>query len=371
MPPRPPSAPASLVGGLTLLAIALLTAPAAADPETVRFAWVRARGADACASQQQIEGRVEARLGRSPFAAGAGRSVEVIVTHDPRGFHAEIYERGRDGDVAGMRALSSEAATCGPIEDASVLAIALAIDPEAGTRPPPPPHPTAPAPPPPPPPPTPEPRLPPPPAMAATTVHPQPVPLPAPAPVPDSRRDSGTGTGAGTGPNDTLGDSGVALRFGVGLGLLPQPAPGLDLAGQVAVASRVQVGGEALWLPEARTSDGHFGFGLTALALGACVTALRIRVADLSGCASFWAGALHAVVYDLTPATPGDWFWAAASLTPRFRLSLTPRLHAELGVHLIVPVTARPFDVMGWKSPAFQETPVTSLPFLGLGANFP
>ena len=138
------------------------------------------------------------------------------------------------------------------------------------------------------------------------------------------------------------------------------------------MASRAQVTGEALWLPEARTSDGHFGFGLAAFALGACVDGGADGAsADLSGCASFWAGALHAVVYDLTPAAPGDWFWAAAALTPRLRVALAPRLHAELGVHLIVPVTVRPFEVAGWTSPAFQEAPVTGLPFLGLGANFP
>jgi len=129
---------------LTALAIALVAAPAAADPDPVRFAWVRARGADACASQEQIAEQVAARLGRSPFAGDAARSIEAIVTRDARGFHAEIYERSRDGALAGMRALSSEAATCAPIEDASVLAIALAIDPEAGLRPLPPRRPPAP-----------------------------------------------------------------------------------------------------------------------------------------------------------------------------------------------------------------------------------
>src|SRR5262245_45543148 len=109
------------IAGYTLSALT-----ARAEPEPVRFAWVRGKGADQCASQQQIVGEVTARLGRSPFAADAARSIDAYVTRSERGFRAEIYVRGRDGALAGSRELVSEAPDCAAIESASVLAVALA-----------------------------------------------------------------------------------------------------------------------------------------------------------------------------------------------------------------------------------------------------
>ncbi|MDI3285113.1 hypothetical protein [Polyangium sp. 15x6] len=355
-PPRP-IASLSLCAGATALALALVAPRAGAEPELVRFAWVRAQGADACSSQQQIADLVTARLGRSPFAADAERSIEAIISRPERGFRAEIYVRGRDGALAGVRELTSEATDCGPIEAASVLAVALAIDPEAGMSPPPPPPPPPPA------------ATPPPPAP------PQPLPSVTPAvpaaAAPTVPATAPTVPAAAPTPPEVLGASGIALRGGLGLGLLPKAAPGVGLSGHVAVAPRVQITGEALWLPEARTEGGQFGFGLSTLALGACVDVARTGAADLAACGSLWAGALHAVVYDLEPAEPGDWFWAAAAITPRLRVRLAPRLHAEMGVHVLVPITRRPFEVKGWTTPIFEQAPVTGLPFVGLGANFP
>jgi hypothetical protein len=80
---------------------------------------------------------------------------------------------------------------------------------------------------------------------------------------------------------------------------------------------------------------------------------------------------MHAVVFDLTPVTPGDYGWAGAEVSPRLRVRLARHLHAELGAHLIVPLIRRPFVVTGWKDPAFEQAPVTLLPFAGLGTSFP
>jgi hypothetical protein len=320
-----------------LLAAALLGAagPAtAADP--VRFAWVRGDGADACASQQTIADRVAARLGQSPFSAGAARSIEATVSRAEHGFRVALYVRDREGRLLGAREIPSEDTDCGPIEAASVLAIALAIDPEGALGPPPAPAPPLPSPP----------RIePPPPLPAAPAAPPAP---PAPLPL-----------------------SGLALRGGVGLGLLPGASPALSLAGEVALSGPASLTASALWMPEARTDDGRFGFGLAAFSLGACVALTRSPVADLGACASVWAGALHAVVYDLRPATPGDYAWAAASLTPRVRFHVAGRVHAEVGAHLFVPFTRPPFEVSGWKDPVFRQSPLAALPFAALGAHFP
>jgi hypothetical protein len=351
---RPASSPRALVArgwGLpgaiaTLLLLSSRATLAQPRPDPVRFAWVRADGADACAGADQIAERVTARLGGSPFSSDAARSLEAIVSRREHGFRAGIYVRGPDGALLGTRELTSEAPDCGSIEAASVLAIALAIDPEAMTRSPPAAAPVTPA-------------TPPlaPPALAPPALPPLPAPpLPAALPAPADRG---------------LGHSGAALRGAVGLGLLPGPAPGVGIAAYAALGRVAQLTGEALWLPEARTADGRFGFGLAAFALGACAVVADLRSADLAACGAVWAGALHAVVYDLEPARPGDYAWAAASATPRLRVRLLPRVHAELGAHLLVPLVRRPFVVSGWAEPVFRQAPVTTLLFAGVGVHFP
>ncbi|MFT3768837.1 MAG: hypothetical protein QM820_25615 [Minicystis sp.] len=339
-------------------------APARADagPEPVRFAWVRAEGADACASQEQIAERVTARLGKSPFAEVAARSIEAIVSRAEHGFRAGIYVRGKHGALAGSRELTSEALDCATIEAASVLAIALAIDPEASTRPaaaaPSAAPPTA----------APNAVTPAPDAMTPAVLQPAPS---ASISAPPSITASPPAPRSPPPSSDRLGGSGLALRAGLGLGLLPAPAPGVSLAGHFALTRSAQITAEALFLPEARTSDGRFGFGLTALSVGACVVAFGGSAADLAACGSIWGGALHAVVYDLQPTAPGDYAWAGAAATPRLRVRIAPHVHAEVGAHVLVPITRRPFVVSGWADPVFRQAPVTVLPFAGLGVNFP
>lgn len=123
-------------------------------------------------------------------------------------------------------------------------------------------------------------------------------------------------------------------------------------------------------MPEARTADKRFAFGLTALSLGVCRTLSRARVYDLGVCGAVWGGALHAVVFDLLPEAPGDYAWAAASIAPHLRIRAAPHLHLDLGVQVIVPFVRRSFQVSGWKDPVFQEAPVTLLPFGGAGIHF-
>jgi hypothetical protein len=334
-----------------------------ASPEPVRFAWVRAEGADECADQQHIAAEVAGRLGASPFSAEAARSIEVVVRRTKHGFHAVLYVRGPEPGRTLSRELTSGAADCASIEAAIVLAIALTIDPDASTRAPP-----APAPP-----------------VAVAPVRPGagsdlpagPAPSTAAVPAPDllapplpAALPPGRDEGAAPVPGVVLGASGLALRVGVGVGLLPASAPGMAVAGQVAVARAARVTVEALWMPEGRTSDGRFGFGLTAFSLGACFAPLRLPVVELALCGSAWGGALHAVVYATAPEAPGDSLWAAAAASPLLRLGLAERWHAELGGHLLVPLTRHPFVLAGQTSPVFRETPVTFFAFAGLGAHF-
>jgi hypothetical protein len=353
MPSRRAPRPSLPLAGAAALACALSVASASADPAPVQLAWVRGPGAEACSRQSAIAQQVTARLGRSPFKADAELAIDAYVTHAEAGWRAEIFVRDRQGKLAGARELTSEASDCGAIESAAVLALALAIDPEAALRPP---APASPAPPPAPAP-TPAPVTAPPPATAPLAA-----PLAASSP-PPPRADPPRGTG--------LGGSGVALRGEAGWGLLPRAAAGLSLAAHMAITERWALTAEALWMPEVSAADDRFAFGLSAFALGACAGVARSSLADLSACGALWGGALHAVVRGLPALEPGDSAWAAASATPRLRLHLGARLHLDLGAQLLVPLVRRPFQVAGWASPVFQQSPAAFLPFAGLGANFP
>jgi hypothetical protein len=330
-----------------------LAQPSAPGKDPVRLSWVRAAGADACPTERRIAAQVAERLGRNPFSVDAAQSIEAYVARSERGWHAEIHVRGRDGTRVGSRDLTSEAADCAGIEAAAVLAIVLAIDPDAlAAGPPRPPAPSE--------------GSPPPSAPRAFAPPPPDVPPPLPAwvppepPTPPAERQ-GLGPGAST----------IALRVGTGLGLLPRVGAALSLAGHVGVARSVQISAEALWLPEMAATDPRISFGLAAGALGACVRALQRGRVDLAACASLWGGALHAVVYTLIPVDPGERPWAAAEASPLLRIRLVDHLHLDLGVHVIVPLVRPAFIIRGVKDPLFQEPVVTLAPLAGVGAHFP
>lgn len=344
-----------LVSSFLSLAVAspcaLCAAPALADPEPVQLAWVRGPGADACSSGQQIALLVGGRFAQNPFAPDAARIIEAYVTRSESGWRAQINVRERSGELSGSRELTSVAPDCASIESAAVLAIALAIDPEGNTLHPPVPrvldtHPAE------PPPPLPRPVASPPPATP---------PAPAPRPPPAADRPSKV----------LLGPSGAAFGAAADLGLLPQTGAAALFAAQVAVSHRAQITGEGLWMPERRTTDGRFGFGLSAFGLGGCFRVVPGSVADLGACGSLWGGALHAVVYQLMPTQPGDRAWVATALTSRLRLAFGAHVHAELGVHFFVPLLRQPFTVTGESATVFQEPPVAVLPFAAIGAQLP
>jgi hypothetical protein len=348
MPSRSARRRSLLLAAMAASACALAASTALAEPETVSLAWVRGPGAEACPSQSAVVRQITSRLGRSPFASDAERSIDAYVSHAEAGWRAEIYVRDRDGKLAGARVLTSEAADCGAIESATVLALALAIDPEGALRAPDPAPVLAPDP-------------------APIVVPPAPAVTPRPAPLPITHAPFA----AADPPSIGLGGSGVALRGAVGLGLLPRAAAGVSLAAHAAITRSWAITAEALWMPEVAAADDRFAFGLSAVALGACVGVARSSSVDLAACGAIWAGALHAVVRDLPPTEPGDRAWAAASVTPRLRLRLAPRLHLELGAQVLVPLIRQPFTVTGWAEPVFQQTPIAVLPFAGLGVNFP
>jgi hypothetical protein len=160
------------------------------------------------------------------------------------------------------------------------------------------------------------------------------------------------------------------MRGVVGLGLLPGLAPGLSWSTEIG-GDLVRATGGALWLPEAKTDDGAFAFGLTAGWLGACVEQVRAPPFAVAGCGSALAGAIHAVVYAIEPTFPGDRPWAALALSERLRVELSPPIVLELGVDLIAPLTRHRFLVAGDPTPVLVEPPLAVTWSTGVGVSIP
>lgn len=121
-----------LVGGW--LAPALAVAAPAEKPTAV-LSWVRAPGAEACASLAEVAARVNARLGRPVFVAPteAKLLIEATITEDREsgGFRVRIVLNSDAGAPLGTRDLGVPGDDCRAATDTAALAIALMIDPDA------------------------------------------------------------------------------------------------------------------------------------------------------------------------------------------------------------------------------------------------
>lgn len=328
-----------------------------ASGEQVRFSWVRAEGADLCASQEIIEDRVRHRLGRDPFSPGARRSIEGIVSRGNGRWNAVLFVRGEANVPAGSRSLDSDAGDCLALEDASILAIALAIDPDEALRPPaetaPVSEPSAPA--------LPQPVPPPPPL-----VPPQ-EPLPVTPPVvsgPNMVVPAPAERGSGPGRSGSLTVRGVGA-----LGLLPQFSLGVAWSGILPAKGPWAFFSGVLWLVEQADATGTAAFGLTSAWLGSCyrpspgVLAFRL-------CGSAHAGAIHSVALRYSPIAPGDRAWGALALEPALVWEPTQAISLEAGLSGMAPLVRHHFAIAGTSSDLFQQAPITLGAFLGLGLRF-
>ena len=338
--------PAALVA--IAIAIGVAASSRAADPPAVRFTWARGLDADACSHAEQIRSQVQARLGRNPFADDAPRSIDAVVDRVDGLWRARIHVRDEKGRSLGTRELTSESDDCGSIEAASVLAIALVIDPNAPMRPLPPASTPASSPPPPPP--------PPPPALIVAPI-PTPV-LARPGPAPHAPKGPDL-------PAATLG-----FRAGGAIGLLPGASAAAGLSGSMPIATNWTLEANGLWAAESKPADGRFAFGLTAFGLGVCYEPSAAGRLQTGACAGGWLGSIHAVVYEVRPTDPGGRVFSALSLSPFARVRLIGRLHAQAGVELFVPIERRAFTVTGWQDPVWRQPAAAVFGFGGLGMHF-
>lgn len=116
------------------LAPALAFAEPVEKPTAV-LSWVRAPGAESCASLAEVATRVNARLGRPAFVAPteAKLLIEATITddRDNHAFRVHIVLNSDSGAPLGTRDLGVPGDDCRAATDTAALAIALMIDPDA------------------------------------------------------------------------------------------------------------------------------------------------------------------------------------------------------------------------------------------------
>lgn len=335
---------------LSSRALAADPEPAAADaPVSVRWSFVRLSGAESCPDAQRIAAGVRSRLGRDPFTDEAARNIEGSVNRDGQLWRAHLSVIGPDGVVLGSRDLQSDEPDCSVLADAVTLAVALVIDPRAAFAPP---------------------AAKPAPAITAE----KPLPIAPASPTPPARVEHPVAaqppvTLAPAPAQAAVPGPSASLRGLLVLGLLPRPAFGIESGGELGLSRRWSLAVGLTYIPEARTSDADFAFGLSAGLLGACVAAAQTPATRLTLCGEAELGAMHAVVYSVRPLPPGDHLWAGARLGPRLGLLLGDGLWLEAGAQALAPLLRHRFVLKGQQDPVFQSSALTFAATLALRAS--
>jgi hypothetical protein len=163
----------------------------------------------------------------------------------------------------------------------------------------------------------------------------------------------------------------VALRAVGALGVLPDVAPGVGIAGEVEPPGRFAFGIALTYLPERSTDDGSLAFGLAAAEPFGCARLVGTDRARLGACAGIQLGSLHAVARSLRPIAPGDYLWIAPTLGPRGTLALGGMVDVELGAVAALPLVAHEFVVQGRPGSAHEPKTIALFGWLGVGFRAP
>lgn len=339
---------------------ALAAAPALAQespPASARYAlsWVRAEGAEECPPARVLTAEVERRLGRKVFDPAAERAFEVEVMRFGAKYRSDVFVRGEEGQALGHRTLQSDEPGCAALVDATALAIALVIDPEAAAREPAPPKSAA--------------AFEPP---AIVTAPPAPPPLPAPTP---TVAPEPVATPAAPGEVAPASDMvGVSVRGELAWGVLPGASPGVELVFAVPIARRwgVSLHGGYLAPSKAEQGDGSLDVGLTRASVLVTFEPTRTERVRLVLGAGPSLGALHVAVRQPAPVTnPGDFVFAALDWVAELQLSVTKKYFVVVGAQAVTPLRRQQFLVRSQPEPVWQEPWLGGGIFLGAGAHFP
>ncbi|MGC4069682.1 MAG: hypothetical protein QM784_34490 [Polyangiaceae bacterium] len=362
-----------------IVALLWLGTEAFAQPSSrasgVQLSWVRGEGAQGCPSTLALQAEVTERLGYSPFTGSPSQWIEGYAVVESGRYLVRIFERDASGKALGTRTLSSELGDCSELGDATSLALALIVDPNAPLKP-----------------------LPPSTEAKTAVVSNEGGPHTVPessgkgtgasataselvatatdpgltgsrqanscpesvrhAREPSSRRPANDGNcGDGEASISTQSDvasrgvscdeptnaTGIALLSGWRLGTFPSPAFGVEFAAEGPMvrilALRYRLG--MLFLPEQVVAHdaAKLGYTLTAGHLSACVQIHDSEALRLSGCAGAELGAVNTVVYDPEPTQPGDRPWFATRGDVAVQLRLWGPLRLEARALVLVPVT--------------------------------
>lgn len=323
------------------------------DVATYELSFVRGAGAEQCPSRRELEREVSLRLGRSPFAAAALRSIEISMEASSGGFRSVVSVLDRDGKLLGRRALADETPTCAPIFSATALAVALLIDPEAlsgdaranvgrfEVDEPASPPPALPAP--------------------APVVPPAPPPeraVPSSAPVPAPRTTPVAIVGA-----DAL----------VAIGLVPAVSPGVGISANGFVSEHWGISISALYVAKGDETQGTatLDVSLTTFGLGVALLAVSTPSLRLSPEFGLLVGAHHVAVEGAPAVDAGDQAFFALDAGVRLQARVINGVFVTLRAGAVVPLVRRGFAAEGnEEEPIWREPPVAGIASLGLGWAF-
>ena len=313
---------------LVAVSLALLPAAAFADPPaSVRLAWVRGDGADACPDERHVRDDVERRLGRDPFSDDATRSIEAVVERVDSLWRATIRVRDASGATVGERALTRDGPRCDAVVDASALAIALTIDPDAPTDPPPPAR-------------TPRPRRPrrPPPAR--------------PSPF--------------RGPWVS-----VALRGAITAGLTPAAAPSAGLSAAVDLSPRWGLRVALDHAPAVSAGDPRFAFGFTRASIEGCGRPWVAARVELAACAGLAGALTQAVVRRASALDAGESPWLGVAASLGFTARPSARWFVSLRVDGAAAISRGRFNVLPTAGAIYEQPALSGGAAIELGLRAP
>ncbi len=307
--------------GLLGLSVGIPQVEAQAAPERVALAWVRAEGAERCASTAAIQAAVRARLGRDPFDPRAPVSAEGQVVRVEGAWRAWLVFRDADGVVLLRRELRDTADDCATLSAAVALSLSLALAPVA------PPAPSAPT-----------------PADDAER---------APPPVMDAPPIRTTPTPPRVASRTTIG-AGAELLFGA----LPGVAPGALVRVESAWSPRVVAALRVAFQPERRTEapDEGWAFGMTRASIGLCARAAPHARVEFVGCVQLSGGLVHGVSFGLRPVAPGNYGWASAGIEGRATVRLVGPLVASVSAAPQWAFARNRFVAEGREAPVYDQS---------------
>lgn len=328
----------------TILFVAAFSQDGWAESGNVfQFTWTHGSGAESCPAREKIARLVAIKLNRDPFDDASSHAIRGRIEWSEGEWIVHVDQF--DGDrIVDTRDGATATPDCGSTLAMSAFLVTRLIETGPSDSKPPNAAPCIPAP---------------------TPCQPGPIPQPVTAPciaspvpqvVPERRTVRPF-------------DGALFLGGGIGIGLLPEPAGAISVNGAIG-RGPIEVSTGMVFLPNVDV-DEIFSFGLTAGWLGACLRTTPSKRLVFVGCANFLAGAAHSIVKDIDSFStihPGTRAWAAASMTPRLRLSLHHPLSIELGAHVIAPFTRHRYTV--GNAELFTQPPITAIPFIQAGVSF-